>query len=274
MTEAQLKSMASDIRRRILEMSLKSDSASHLGGGMSLVEILSCLYGKVLNMQSSDPFWDSRDRFILSKGHGVLAYFAALNYIGMISDKELSTFMQDGSSLIAHPILNLNLGIESSNGSLGQGLSFGAGMAKAAKIKNSNHSIYVLMGDGECNEGSVWEAAQVSAQLGLDNLIAIIDANGLQSDGEIAIGGNPEQLQSKFESFGWDSVIADGHDINSLLTELTRPRKQNQPLCIVARTIKGKGISFMENNNSWHHARLTQANFDLALAELNNTSHD
>lgn len=273
MTEAELKSMASDIRRKILQMSLQSDSASHLGGGMSLVEILSCLYGKVLNIKREDPFWDSRDRFILSKGHGVLAYFAALNYVGMISDKELSTFMQDGSSLIAHPILNLNLGIESSNGSLGQGLSFGAGMAKAAKIKNSNHSIYVLMGDGECNEGSVWEAAQVSAQLGLDNLITIIDANGLQSDGEIANGGNPEQLQFKFESFGWDSVLVDGHDIASLLTELTRPRKENYPLCIVARTIKGKGISFMENNNSWHHARLTQANFDLALAELNSESY-
>ena len=274
MTEVELKSMASEIRRKILQMSLKSDSASHLGGGMSLVEILSCLYGKVLNIKRQDPFWDSRDRFILSKGHGVLAYFAALNYVGMISDKELSTFMQDGSSLIAHPILNLNLGIESSNGSLGQGLSFGAGMAKAAKIKNSSHSIYVLMGDGECNEGSVWEAAQVASQLGLDNLIAIVDANGLQSDGEIANGGNPGQLQFKFESFGWDSVLVDGHDIDSLLTELTRPRKRNYPLCIVARTTKGKGISFMENNNSWHHARLTQANFDLALAELNSESYD
>lgn len=274
MTEVELKSMALEIRRKILHMSLESDSASHLGGGMSLVEILSCLYGKVLNIKRENPFWDSRDRFILSKGHGVLAYFAALNYVGMISDKELSTFMQDGSSLIAHPILNLNLGIESSNGSLGQGLSFSAGMAKAAKIKKSNQFIYVLMGDGECNEGSVWEAAQVSAQLGLDNLTAIVDANGLQSDGEIANGGNPEQLHSKFESFGWDSVLVDGHDINSLLTELTRPRKPNHPLCIVAKTIKGKGISFMENNNSWHHARLTQANYDLALAELSSLSND
>ncbi len=273
MKDIHLETMALELRKKILLMSLKSESATHLGGGLSLVEILSCLYGKILNIKTEDPFWVSRDRFILSKGHGVLAYYAALNYVGLISDKELNTFMQDGSSLIAHPILNLNLGIESSNGSLGQGLSFGTGMAKAAKIKNLSHSIYVLMGDGECNEGSVWEAAQVSAQLGLDNLIAIIDSNGLQSDGEIANGGNSEQLRAKFESFGWNSVLINGHDMDSLLTQLAKSRDPNLPLCIIAKTTKGKGISFMENNNNWHHARLTQSNFELAMAELNSASH-
>ncbi len=273
MKDIHLETMALELRKKILLMSLKSESATHLGGGLSLVEILSCLYGKILNIKTEDPFWVSRDRFILSKGHGVLAYYAALNYVGLISDKELNTFMQDGSSLIAHPILNLNLGIESSNGSLGQGLSLGTGMAKAAKIKNLSHSIYVLMGDGECNEGSVWEAAQVSAQLGLDNLIAIIDSNGLQSDGEIANGGNSEQLRAKFESFGWNSVLINGHDMDSLLTQLAKSRDPNLPLCIIAKTTKGKGISFMENNNNWHHARLTQSNFELAMAELNSASH-
>jgi transketolase len=274
MTDAQLTSMALGIRKKILVMSLRSDSASHLGGGLSLVEILTCLYGKVMNYKRDDPFWISRDRFILSKGHGVLAYFAALNYVGMISDNALNTFMKDGSSLIAHPILNLELGIESSNGSLGQGLSFGAGMAKAAKMKNSNQSVFVLMGDGECNEGSVWEAAQVSAQLALDNLITIIDANGFQSDGDVANGGNPEQLKAKFQSFGWNSVLVDGHDISALMRELTKPRKLNQPLCIVARTTKGKGVSFMENNNAWHHARLTKTNFELAMTELSKLDHE
>jgi transketolase len=274
MTEAQLASMAVHIRKKILEMSLASESASHLGGGLSLVEILTCLYGKVMNYKKDDPFWISRDRFILSKGHGVLAYFAALNSVGFISDNTLDSFMKDGSSLIAHPILNLDLGIESSNGSLGQGLSFGAGIAKAAKLKSSNYSVFVVMGDGECNEGSVWEAAQLSAQLGLDNLITIIDANGLQSDGEVANGGNPNQLKAKFESFGWNSVLVDGHDISALLIELTKPRKINQPLCIVAKTIKGKGVSFMENNNAWHHARLTKTNFELAMTELSQLAHE
>ena len=274
MTDVQLASMALDIRKKILVMSLRSDSASHLGGGLSLVEILTCLYGKVMNYKRDDPLWISRDRFILSKGHGVLAYFAALNYVGLISDNALDTFMKDGSSLIAHPILNLELGIESSNGSLGQGLSFGAGMAKAAKMKNSNQSVFVLMGDGECNEGSVWEAAQVSTQLALDNLVAIIDANGLQSDGEVADGGSPEQLKSKFQSFGWDCVLVDGHDVSALMHELTKPRKPNQPLCIVARTTKGKGVSFMENNNAWHHARLTKTNFELAMTELSKLAHE
>ena len=274
MTEAQLASMATSIRKKILVMSLDSESASHLGGGLSLVEILTCLYGKVLNYRKDDPFWISRDRFILSKGHGVLAYFAALNSVGLISDNTLASFMKDGSSLIAHPILNLELGIESSNGSLGQGLSFGAGIAKAAKMKSSSYSVFVVMGDGECNEGSVWEAAQISAQLGLDNLIAIIDANGLQSDGEVANGGGADQLKTKFESFGWNSVVVDGHDISALLVELTKPRKTNQPVCIVARTTKGKGVSFMENNNAWHHARLTKTNFELAMTELSQLTHE
>jgi transketolase len=266
---SSLESMALEIRKKMLQMSLDSDSASHLGGGLSLVEILVTLYGKVMNYDNQNPFWELRDRFILSKGHGVLAFFAVLNNVGLISDSELKTFMKDGSSYIAHPILDLAHGIESSNGSLGQGLSFGAGMAKAGKMKNANYSVYVLMGDGECNEGSVWEAAQISSQLKLGNLIAIIDANGLQSDGEVGVGTNCEQLQKKFESFGWESILVDGHEVSSLVEVMTKARTTSAPLCIVARTIKGKGVSFMENNNSWHHSRLTNTNFELALSELN-----
>ena len=268
MTQKSLSELALNIRQRMLLMSLESDAATHLGGGLSLVEILSCLYGKILNFKINNPYWEHRDRFILSKGHGVLAFFATLNSVGMISDSELKTFMTDGSTLIAHPILDLARGIESSNGSLGQGLSFGAGMAKAAKLAQKNHSVFVLMGDGECNEGSIWEAAQVSAQLGLGNLVAIIDANGLQSDGEVGLGMHPEGLQMKFQSFGWETVLIDGHNLDSLCEALLMSRKEDKPLCIVAQTIKGKGISFMESNNVWHHARLTKANYDLAMSEL------
>jgi transketolase len=160
-------------------------------------------------------------------------------------------------------------GIESSNGSLGQGLSFGAGMAKAGKMKNANYSVYVLMGDGECNEGSVWEAAQLSSELKLNNLTVIIDANGLQSDDKVGVGSNFESLQKKFESFGWESAVVDGHDVSLLVECLSKSRSQYLPRCIVAKTTKGKGISFMENNNIWHHARLTKVNYDLALAEIN-----
>jgi transketolase len=261
--------MALEVRKKMLQMSLDSDSASHLGGGLSLVEILVALYGEVMNFDHENPFWELRDRFILSKGHGVLAFFAILNHVGLITNSDLKTFMRNGSLLIAHPILDLAHGIESSNGSLGQGLSFGAGMAKAGKLKNEIYSVYVLMGDGECNEGSVWEAAQLSSDLQLNNLTVIIDANGLQSDDKVGNGYNFENLQKKFESFGWESILVDGHDVSALVDCLKRPRSQYLPLCIVAKTTKGKGISFMENDNIWHHARLTKTNYDLALAEIN-----
>jgi len=267
--KSNLESMALEIRKKMLQMSLDSDSASHLGGGLSLVEILVALYGEVMNFDHKNPFWELRDRFILSKGHGVLAFFAILNNVGLINESDLKTFMKNGSSLIAHPILDMAHGIESSNGSLGQGLSFGAGMAKAGKLKNANYSVYVLMGDGECNEGSVWEAAQLSSELKLNNLTVIIDANGLQSDDKVGVGSNFENLQKKFESFGWESVLVDGHDVSVLVEYLSKPRSQYLPRCIVAKTTKGKGISFMENNNIWHHARLTKANYDIALAEIN-----
>ena len=259
---------AVNIRKIMMQMSFESAAATHLGGGLSLVEIFSCLYGNVMKFKAADPHWPERDRFILSKGHGVLAYFATLNYFGYISDSQLRTFMKNGSLLIAHPIMNVKMGIESSNGSLGQGLSFGAGLAKAAKLKNATHRIFVLMGDGECNEGSVWEAAETISELELDNIIAIVDANGYRSDGEVGNGGSALALQQKFQSFGWRSIIVDGHDIEEIYKSIISEQVSKEPLCIIAKTIKGKGISFMENNNAWHHARITKSNFDLAMSEL------
>ena len=266
----KIESMALFMRRKILDISFKSSHAAHLGGGLSMVEIMATLYSHILNFDKGNPHWEKRDRFILSKGHGVLGYFSALLAAGFISEEKYNTYLTNESDLIAHPIMNLELGIESSNGSLGQGLSMGIGIAYAAK-KNLDlkYKAYVLLGDGECNEGSVWEAIMLAPQLKLDNLVAIVDYNKLQSDmtpsSEIINFGN---LAAKFESFGWDVYDIDGHDIVQLVDALEAKNDLGKPKMIVANTIKGKGVSFMENNNEWHHNILTKSKYELALAEL------
>lgn len=264
----ELENMARFMRRKILEASLACNLSAHLGGGLSIVEITATLYGKVLRFDPKNPSWADRDRFILSKGHGVLGFYSALLAAGVISEETFKTFQHNGSDLIAHPVMNLALGIESSNGSLGHGLSMAIGLALAAKRKHQNHKIYVLLGDGECNEGSVWESIMSAAQFKLDNLIAIIDYNQLQSDGDsrkiMDLGG----LSEKLGSFGWDACDVDGHCIPELFSAMTRPPRPGCPRVLVAHTVKGKGISFMENNNDWHHNRLTQANFERAIAEV------
>jgi transketolase len=266
--ERDLTELARRMRVRILEAGYKSGVATHLGGGLSMVEILAVLYGHILNYDYGNPSWADRDRFILSKGHGVLGLFSALVECEIMSEEKFNTFMQNGSDLIAHPIENLNLGIESSNGSLGHGLSYGIGVAWAAKLKKEKFHTYVYLGDGECNEGSIWEAAMAASHLKLDNLTAIIDANGFQSDGDTHQVMNSFDLSSKFQNFGWEAQSVNGHDISLLIDCLTPRAESDYPRVLVAKTIKGKGVSFMENDNSWHHKRLTQGNFEKALLEV------
>ena len=266
----KIENMSLFMRRKILDISYQSAQAAHLGGGLSIVEILATLYGQILNFDKDNPYWPERDRFILSKGHGVLGYYSALLAAGFISEKKFSTYLTNESDLIAHPIMNLDLGIESSNGSLGQGLSMGIGIAfSAKKNKDLNYKSYVLLGDGECNEGSVWEAVMLAPQLKLDNLTAIVDYNKFQSDmtpsKEIINFGD---LASKFESFGWDVYNVNGHSITELVNAFEAKHTVGKPKMIVANTIKGKGISFMENNNEWHHNILTKSKYELALTEL------
>ena len=263
-----IEQMARRMRHKILEISHTCNLSAHLGGGLSMVEIMAVLYGHVLRFDPSNPRWEDRDRFILSKGHGVLGYFSALLAAGIISEETYKTFQTNESDLIAHPVMNLDIGIESSNGSLGQGLSMGVGIALAAKKKQRDFRVFVYMGDGECNEGSVWEAVMSAAQLKLDNLTAVVDYNKLQSDGDARHIMDLADLAGKFRSFGWDVKEVDGHHIEEILEAFEAPREVNKPRILVAHTIKGKGISFMENNNEWHHNRLTKANYDLALAEL------
>ena len=263
----QIEQMAFRMRRRILDMSVRCDGPTHLGGGLSIVDIMATLYGGLMNFDADNPHWDERDRFILSKGHGVLGLYTALVEARVISEEVFQQFKKDDSPLISHPVMNLDLGIESSNGSLGHGLSLAVGMGIAARKKYANHRIYVLLGDGECNEGSVWEAAMCAAQYKLGNIVAIVDNNGFQSDGSTEDIISSLTLVAKWRSFGWNVCEVNGHDVKDLVIALQTHLVSDQPNCLIAKTIKGKGVEFMENNNEWHHNRLTKAMFDRAVAE-------
>ncbi len=269
MDEQKIKAIALQMRKSILEMSYNCNLSAHLGGGLSMVEINAVLFGQVMRLDRTNPHWTNRDRYILSKGHGVLGYFSALNAVGLISDEVLSTFQCNGSDLIAHPVMNMDLGIESSNGSLGHGLSMAIGVALAAKRKSLGYRVYVLLGDGECNEGSVWEAMMMAAQYRLDNLTAVVDMNGYQSDGSSEQVMNLNNLADRWRQFGWWVDELDGHDIPALYNAFCHQEHHGMPHVVIAHTIKGKGISFMEGNNDWHHARLTKNWYDQALNELN-----
>ena len=247
-----VKNYSNKLKKIILKSSFECGVSVHIGGALSIVEIMSVLYSGILRLKIKNP-----DRFILSKGHGFLALLGALYLKKIVNKKDLLSFQQNGSEYIAHPIMNDLKGIESSNGSLGQGLSFGAGMAIAIKKKKENSRVFILMGDGECYEGSVWEAAITCAENNLDNLTAIIDCNGFQNDGKIGDQMMFNKMIKKWKGFGWHTIKCDGHNI-SKITQSLQLRKKNKPTVVIAKTIKGKGISFMENNNDWHHGRLTK----------------
>ena len=264
----ELAKVCREIRKDVLKMALDCKGPAHLGGGLSIVEVMVVLYKTILKYQVENPTWINRDRFILSKGHGVLGFFPVLADAGYFDKATLSTFKTNGSPLIAHPVMNLDFGIESSNGSLGHGLSMGAGIALAAKIRRRNYSTFVLLGDGECNEGSIWEAAMMASQFKLDNLVAIVDWNGFQSDGISSQVIDSSRLSEKWSSFGWDVQIIDGHDLKAIFKSLSEVTLNGMPKVILAKTTKGKGISFMENNNAWHHNRLTSEMYEKALREL------
>ena len=242
---------------------------AHIGGGLSMVEIMAVLYCGVMKSKPQHPQWDERDRFILSKGHCALTQYAALRQIGIINEEDLNTFKQNNSKLSAHLSMNPSIGIEFSSGSLGQGLSLGVGTCLALRRKNNNSSrVFVLLGDGECNEGQVWEAAISAAHYKLDNLVIIIDKNGMQYDGATNDVLSMEPMSDKWTAFGFDVIEVDGHDVGALYDTLMSLPKNGKPVAIVANTIKGKGISYMENNPKYHSARLSQDDYDKVLSEL------
>lgn len=262
----RIEQFAKQMRRAILDISFECNKSVHIGGALSMVDIMAALYSDVLKLDPKKPLQDDRDRFILSKGHGALGLYSALFVKGFIPEQIYKTFQTNESDLTTHPVLNLELGIESSNGSLGQGLSMGVGLALSAKRKNKTHKTYVYLGDGECNEGSVWEAAMAGANFQLDNLFAIIDENGFQNDGSEESVLNLGSMEDKWKSFGWDVRVVNGHDLTEIYNAFTQS-SVGKPIAIVAKTIKGKGVSFMENNNDWHHNRLTKSQYDVAIAD-------
>lgn len=261
--------MANNMRINAVELAYGAGkNGAHIGGGFSSMEIMAVLYGYVMNFHPGDPSYANRDRFILSKGHGTLSYYTALNEAGIISRDTLFTYENNGGNLPGQPSRKLDLGIESSGGSLGMGLSIGVGLALAAKLSGRKNRVFVLMGDGECNEGSVWEAAMSAIHLKLDNLIAVVDNNGMQSDGFCSDVYNIADLEGSFSGFGWKTVSADGHSVDSLCTAFDTALTLKCPAVIMAHTIKGKGLSFAENDKNWHHGILSKELYDQAMIEL------
>jgi len=221
-----------------------------------------------MKIDKKNPNWEQRDRFILSKGHACLAYYAALCEIGYISKEELKTFEKNDTNLLGHPVINRKLGIDFSNGSLGMGLSLGIGVAISSKKKKKFFKVYVVIGDGECNEGSIWEAAMAAPNYNLDNLYVIIDKNNFQQTGANKEIMNVDSLKDKWSSFGWHTTELDGHNIQELCNFFNKSEKIDKPKAIIANTIKGKGFSFSENNNDWHHSVLSKSFYDKAVKEL------
>ena len=263
----KIETAALEVRRKCLDIAFgNSPKATHFGGALSTVDILSTLYFEIMNYDVSNPRWENRDRFFLSKGHSVMGYYAILAKAGFITNEELMTYGQNETFLPGHPVINKDKGIESTNGSLGMGLSVGIGNAIAAKKKNLTSRSFVLMGDGECNEGSVWEAVMAASHFKLDNLTAIIDRNRLQQTGSGTDIMDVGDLCEKFNIFGWHALEINGHNIKDILMALNEDSR-GKPKAIIAKTIKGKGFSFSEENNAWHHAVLTEKLYNLGLTE-------
>lgn len=263
----KLRIKAVEIRKAILQM-LTEAGSGHTGGSLSIVEILLALYHHALRHNPKKPDWPQRDRFILSKGHGCPALYAVLADCGYFPADELSTLRKHGSRLQGHPQKGLP-GLEISSGSLGQGLSIANGMALGARLNNAPSRIYCLMGDGETNEGQIWEAAMTAAHYQLDNLCGIVDLNKLQIDGFCCDVKNMEPVNKKWQSFGWHTIDVDGHDLTALIGALDAARAtKGKPTVLICCTVKGKGISFIENKVEWHGIAPKKDHLERALKEL------
>ena len=262
-----LKKKAAQIRTDLLKMIYEAKTG-HTGGSLSCTDILTVLYYSVMKINPSNPSWEERDRFILSKGHSVESYYCILADKGFFPKEDLKTFSKFGSKLTGHPNNEIP-GIEMNTGSLGHGLPIAVGMALAAKMDGESWRVFVLMGDGEQAEGSVWEGAMAATHYRLDNLIAIIDRNKLQMSGNTEDVMGLELLEEKWKSFGWEVIAVDGNDVEQLENALkSAPIIKNKPTILMAYTKKGKGVSFMENVADWHHRIPTYEQLQQAIEEL------
>ena len=262
------------IRKDIVSMICKSKSG-HPGGSLSAVEILTALYFDQMNIDPTNPKMEDRDRFVLSKGHAAPALYATLAERGYFEKEELNHLRKLGSMLQGHPDMKKIPGVEMSTGSLGHGFSVACGMAMAAKLDNAPWNVYALLGDGEVQEGIIWEAAMSAAHYKLDNMIAFLDYNGLQIDGDVESVMNINPIEDKFRTFGWNVITIDGHDFDQIFAALDMAKDTvDKPTMIIAKTIKGKGVSFMENQASWHGSAPNEEQLEQALSELGGAFHE
>ncbi len=265
----ELEKVAKYVRKGIIEEVYRAESG-HPGGSLSIADILTVLYFNVLNIDPKNSKWEDRDRFVLSKGHCSPALYSVLANRGYFDKELLKTFRNLESNLQGHPDMNKVPGVDMTTGSLGQGLSVANGMAIAGKLNNKQYRVYCLLGDGEIEEGQVWEAAMTANKYKLDNLCVIVDNNNLQIDGTIEEVMSSYPIDEKFKSFGFQIINIDGHNIQEIIDAFDVAKNvKGKPTCIIAKTIKGKGVSFMENKAEWHGKAPTEEQYNLAIEELN-----
>ena len=267
---AELKEIARDLRKKTVSMVYKAQSG-HPGGSLSAADYVSALYFREMNNDPKNPRWEDRDRFVLSKGHVCPIQYAALATLGYFPLEVLDTLRQEGSILQGHPCMKKCPGIDISTGSLGQGFACGVGMGIAAKRDNKDYRVFVVLGDGECQEGEIWEAAQIANKYRLDNVVVFVDDNNLQIDGTCDEVMPNIDLGKKFEAFGFETYEIDGNSMEQIVAtlDMARAAKNGKPKCIFAHTVKGKGVSFMENSCAWHGIAPNDEQYKQAMDELN-----
>ena len=264
----QLQEKAKEVRKGIIE-AVYSNKSGHPGGSLSIADIMTVLYFNQMNIDEKNPKWEDRDRLVLSKGHCSPALYSCLANRGFFDVEKLKTFRNINSNLQGHPDMNKVPGVDISSGSLGQGLSCANGMAIAGKMDNKNYRVYCILGDGEIEEGQVWEAAMASNKYKLDNLCVIVDNNNLQIDGTIEEVMSSYPIDEKFKSFGFQVINIDGHNIQEIIDAFDVAKNvKDKPTCIIAKTIKGKGVSYMENDVKWHGTAPNEEQYQLAMKEL------
>lgn len=268
MSKEELIQTSKQIRTDIIEMLTESGSG-HPGGSLSAADIVTTLFFNELRIDPKNPKSEDRDRFVLSKGHAAPVLYSALARRGFFDPKKLLSLRKLGSDLQGHPNMNDIPGIDMSTGSLGQGISAAVGMALAGKTDNKSYRVYALLGDGELEEGQVWEAAMSAAHYKLDNMMIFVDFNGLQIDGEVTKVMNPSPIDKKFEAFGWNVLVIDGHNYDEILDAIEKAKEhKGQPTAVICKTVKGKGVSFMENEASWHGTAPSKEQCAQAISEL------
>ena len=267
-SKKELAKIACNVRMGIIEGTFNAKSG-HPGGSLSITEILTYLYFKEMNIDAAEPMKANRDRFVLSKGHAAPALYSVMAQKGYFPVEELKTLRKVDSRLQGHPSMNYLPGIDISSGSLGQGISAACGMALGAKLKGDAFRVYTILGDGEIEEGQVWEAAMYAAAKKLDNLVAFVDNNNLQIDGSVEEVNSPYPIPEKFEAFGWNVIEIDAHNFDEIEAALENAKAtKDKPTAIIAKSVKGKGVSFMENQVSWHGAAPNAEQYEIAMAEL------